>query len=994
MYEKLTSRLKKGYKVIKNSSKSLRRYSSRNASSSQSDKLGSQTSTAKSVEDAKDPCHSKLTEVLKERDGWEAIFENDRYKNWLKVGIALRCTCDAVASLVDKLLIEFHLELRDKYTNNARIGWQREFIREVSKLHRESIKPGEVWRRSDVNKWLSVDYGPWEIAKVFMPKGSRGSSNIFTAKDFDATGLMNFMTQFRPFENYVTDLGQVHRVRQIRNKTMHSPRLEFTVEELNFCFDEIQVFLNDEVLQSHFTSDREYNQTVENIEKIKLCNFNVVTTIKSSFDVLEDRLDSEKSDEAPYPAAMSSNRELLRSLRRVFASGEVKFTLNTKSVEEKLNELEILLSEQQSLAEEKITLLFSKANYLRHQLDRVSDLFVSNGRLDEPQQNEKYEKPTCFNSLMLSDQENKRKKNKKRNRKNKRKSAEYNKLAQKKSSHFSLKVKKSRLYVSNKKQKSSRPYSVPNLKSMPISNYIGTSASNSKFLLPQKTSTIGAVRYKSTETTDDTFGSADTTAKAETLEKAKQQHVEENNKSHEAGSDIPGPSGLQDSETAGSTLGKRKSSTSCLIPSESVKKKLMIPFNPIFGKKKEHNKNNGRSIDTKQANCPGEGNGTTGVGGGGGSKAGHFQKILKNLLIDQSAQGSPVYEDRRDGEYFNSTVKFQTKFVVKSKVPNSSPEEAEIEAAVQALKKFGLEVGDRKNAKAVLNQFCEAAVGTRPNYHTFLGSSKLHIGVAQIHSLFASWSTGVDSESDFHFFKRHKFTDDILLQVKTIDSVSKERENAEQSCARIALQEANIDESKILNFKKAANELCLRDGGTLPIYETARVSKRKESQMATTMTSFAREKLTSSDSSSEKSSTDFDIMPESFLSDDVLLATSEQPSYTQDQAEEAAAKCLLEKMGVVVSPATADVRPYTHVLRENAVQWGYHPPQYHTFEVKPQIDLGQVYFAVVSSRALHKFMESMSAESDSGMTTMLDARESAARKALLMLGYPQIFQKV
>ena len=118
------------------------------------------------------------------------------------------------------------------------------------------------WKQSDSSKWMDVNNGQWEIAKLFLPDIG-GHTVIESAEDMDVTAILNLMFWCNHF---TAQRSLIKDVRETRNsKWVHVPKLELSDTEKRAAFEAIEKLLQDPV----FTGDSDAQDALRDILALK-----------------------------------------------------------------------------------------------------------------------------------------------------------------------------------------------------------------------------------------------------------------------------------------------------------------------------------------------------------------------------------------------------------------------------------------------------------------------------------------------------------------------------------------------------------------------------------------------------------------------------------------------------------------------------------------------------------------------------------------------------
>ncbi|XP_035694143.1 uncharacterized protein CXorf38 homolog [Branchiostoma floridae] len=134
---------------------------------------------------------------------------NEGYKNWLRVGLALLATRDGLTNVTLRAAKELHAALKaklgdsvEKCTCNPKKkeeckdckSWRQELA-----THYKGNKSQIYWTNCTPNKWSKE---PWEVAKVFMPRGQ--SIGNIGPETSDTSALLNFLVHCKCCNKYVS----------------------------------------------------------------------------------------------------------------------------------------------------------------------------------------------------------------------------------------------------------------------------------------------------------------------------------------------------------------------------------------------------------------------------------------------------------------------------------------------------------------------------------------------------------------------------------------------------------------------------------------------------------------------------------------------------------------------------------------------------------------------------------------------------------------------
>ncbi|KAI8512264.1 hypothetical protein Bbelb_089030 [Branchiostoma belcheri] len=142
--------------------------------------------------------------------------------------------------------------------------WRREL---------ETYYTGDVqrigWSNCTPSKWSKE---PWEVAKVFMPKG-KTADNTGPEKS-DASALLNFLVHCKYCKQYVS-VNPAEKVIEVRNETMHSKDLTFGRQTFNEYMDKMDRLLRLVKDPLTLAADITAKEAADEILKIKKGEFHI-----------------------------------------------------------------------------------------------------------------------------------------------------------------------------------------------------------------------------------------------------------------------------------------------------------------------------------------------------------------------------------------------------------------------------------------------------------------------------------------------------------------------------------------------------------------------------------------------------------------------------------------------------------------------------------------------------------------------------------------------
>ncbi|KAL3862387.1 hypothetical protein ACJMK2_008356 [Sinanodonta woodiana] len=195
-------------------------------------------------------------------------FDDNDYKNWLKCSVALIHFKEGLHEYIDKEVNNLHADIHNTisaklvgtsvqnqcYTCTWQdIKWNKgtwrincqsqicdKWLSEILAKHTNPQNRNINWKNADITRWPA---DPYEVAKVYMPKGLDRTKNH--PQDFDAPAVLSLLkycvwfSQMIPNYNIVTDLID------FRNEVMHSGDLRITDFKKDNCIDIMTQLLTD-----------------------------------------------------------------------------------------------------------------------------------------------------------------------------------------------------------------------------------------------------------------------------------------------------------------------------------------------------------------------------------------------------------------------------------------------------------------------------------------------------------------------------------------------------------------------------------------------------------------------------------------------------------------------------------------------------------------------------------------------------------------------------
>ena len=178
--------------------------------------------------------------------------------NWLSLGRALSTVlCQGLRPFIKKETEAFYNNIRaatilagpctcvyvsrrkpNQYHDMSICQWEN-----ILQAYHLGTKPN--WKQSDPTKWMDPNFGPWEIAKLFLPDVG-GHTVIQSVEDMEISAILNLMFWCNHF---TVQRPLIKDVRDARNtKWAHVPKLELSEAEKKGAFEKIEKLLQDPAL--------------------------------------------------------------------------------------------------------------------------------------------------------------------------------------------------------------------------------------------------------------------------------------------------------------------------------------------------------------------------------------------------------------------------------------------------------------------------------------------------------------------------------------------------------------------------------------------------------------------------------------------------------------------------------------------------------------------------------------------------------------------------
>ena len=211
-------------------------------------------------------------------DEWKKRLNDQEYKNWLKVTLALIESKEALHNFTENIINNVHDDIKTKIgsagctaacstkkgkppTCSNCTNWVSEII---------SYRAGQlVWKNADPKIWHNK---PWEIAKCYMnAQGSPSTAAQNTGADkTDLSGILNVVINCKEFRKHLKEKKLAENVRTVRNDVMHCPTMSFSDADMKKMVDQVIALLEDEKELKHLSICKEKVKAIKSIRDDEL----------------------------------------------------------------------------------------------------------------------------------------------------------------------------------------------------------------------------------------------------------------------------------------------------------------------------------------------------------------------------------------------------------------------------------------------------------------------------------------------------------------------------------------------------------------------------------------------------------------------------------------------------------------------------------------------------------------------------------------------------
>ena len=199
---------------------------------------------------------------------WKRRLNDSRYKNWLKVSLALIESKEALHDFAEKVINAIHNDIKTRLGPGTCTGTPACNTRKggatgkeptcpscaqwVTEIKKNKNRSGLLhWKNADPTKWHNL---PWEIAKCFMNVlGDKATAASVTGPDkTNLSGILNVLVNCKEFGlNHLKDRKLPEHVRKVRYDLMHCVTMSFSDARMQNMVDKVIALLEDDKELEH-----------------------------------------------------------------------------------------------------------------------------------------------------------------------------------------------------------------------------------------------------------------------------------------------------------------------------------------------------------------------------------------------------------------------------------------------------------------------------------------------------------------------------------------------------------------------------------------------------------------------------------------------------------------------------------------------------------------------------------------------------------------------
>ena len=205
---------------------------------------------------------------------WIQRLNDQGYKNWLKVTLALIESKEALHDFTENIIKDVHNDIKTRIGSagctaacNTKKGKPptcldcKKWVNEIKSYSAGLL----VWKNADPKIWHNK---PWEIAKCYMnAQGNPTTAAKNTGPDkTDLSGILNVLVNCKEFgNNHLKEKKLPEHVRTVRNDVMHCPTMSFSDADMKKMVDQVIALLEDEKELKHLSICKEKVKVIKSI---------------------------------------------------------------------------------------------------------------------------------------------------------------------------------------------------------------------------------------------------------------------------------------------------------------------------------------------------------------------------------------------------------------------------------------------------------------------------------------------------------------------------------------------------------------------------------------------------------------------------------------------------------------------------------------------------------------------------------------------------------
>ncbi|KAL3856910.1 hypothetical protein ACJMK2_011616 [Sinanodonta woodiana] len=198
-------------------------------------------------------------------------FKDLEYRNWVKCSLSLIVMKEGLHDYVDTEVKKLHLHIKTNlsstpggpsfgtlcgsctwkdvrrnrgYHNTSNIICRNRvcdrWLSQILAFHNEPNNPNINWKNADISQWPT---NPYEIAKVYMPKGQDRTHNL--PQELDAAAILSLLKYCKWFGKNIPNIQLLSDLIDFRNEVLHSGELKVKDSIKDIRIDQMIKLLSD-----------------------------------------------------------------------------------------------------------------------------------------------------------------------------------------------------------------------------------------------------------------------------------------------------------------------------------------------------------------------------------------------------------------------------------------------------------------------------------------------------------------------------------------------------------------------------------------------------------------------------------------------------------------------------------------------------------------------------------------------------------------------------